>query len=48
LAEDLVGIARRIGLNTRLVATRWDPLAKTPLPAIVEKIDGSFAAVNRV
>jgi subfamily B ATP-binding cassette protein HlyB/CyaB len=47
-AEDLVRIARRLGLKSRLTSTRWDRLAKTPLPAIIEKADGSFAAVSRV
>ena len=47
-AEDLVRIARRLGLKTRLVATRWERLARTPLPAIAENANGSFAAVTRI
>ncbi len=45
--EDLVRVARRIGLKSRIVATDWDRLAKTPLPAIVENIDGTFLVAGR-
>src|SRR6516162_9401696 len=41
-------IARRLGLKTRLVATRWERLARTPLPAIAENANGSFVAVTRM
>jgi ATP-binding cassette, subfamily B, bacterial HlyB/CyaB len=44
---DLVRIARRIGLKARIVATEWDRLAKTPLPAIVENKDGTFLIAGR-
>ena len=47
-AEDLVRIAPRLGLKTRLVATRWERLAKTPLPAIAENTNGGFAAISRI
>ena len=47
-AEDLVRIAPRLGLKTRLVATRWERLAKTPLPAIAENTNGGFAAISRM
>jgi subfamily B ATP-binding cassette protein HlyB/CyaB len=46
-AEDLVRIARKLGLKARLVATRWDRLEKTPLPAIVENRDGTFLVASR-
>jgi subfamily B ATP-binding cassette protein HlyB/CyaB len=46
-AEDLVRIARKLGLKARLVATRWDRLGKTPLPAIAEDRDGAFVVVTR-
>jgi subfamily B ATP-binding cassette protein HlyB/CyaB len=46
--EDLIRIARRLGLRARLVKTNWDRLAKTPLPAIVLKKDGQFSIVSRV
>jgi subfamily B ATP-binding cassette protein HlyB/CyaB len=47
-AEDLVRIARRLGLKSRLVATQWERLAKTPMPAIVEAVDGSFFVAVRM
>ena len=46
--EDLLRIARRLGLRARLVKTHWDRLAKTPLPAIVLNTDGQFSIVGRV
>jgi ATP-binding cassette, subfamily B, bacterial HlyB/CyaB len=46
--EDLIRIARRLGLRARLVRTHWDRLAKTPLPAIVLNTDGQFSIVSRV
>jgi subfamily B ATP-binding cassette protein HlyB/CyaB len=45
--EDLVRIARRTGLKARIVATRWERLAKTPLPAVAECKDGTFAIATR-
>ena len=46
-AEDLVRIARRLGLKSRIVTTRWDRLRKTPLPAIAEGGDGAFVVATR-
>jgi ATP-binding cassette, subfamily B, bacterial HlyB/CyaB len=46
--EDLVRVARKIGLKSRIVATEWGRLAKTPLPAIVENKDGSFCIAGRL
>jgi subfamily B ATP-binding cassette protein HlyB/CyaB len=46
--EDLIRIARRLGLRARLVKSRWDRLAKTPMPAIVLNKDGQFNIVSRV
>ena len=46
-AEDLVRIARKLGLRARLAATKWDRLAKTPLPAIAEDRRGEFAIAAR-
>jgi subfamily B ATP-binding cassette protein HlyB/CyaB len=45
--EDLVRIARKLGLKSRILATQWHRLAKTPLPAIVERKDGKFLLANR-
>jgi ATP-binding cassette, subfamily B, bacterial HlyB/CyaB len=47
-AEDLVRIARKLGLKARIVATRWERLAKTPLPAIVENRGGAFVVASRL
>lgn len=49
-SEDLVRIARRQGLKARLVSGKyWDHLAKTPLPAIAQRIDGDgFVIVAKV
>ncbi len=40
--EDLVRAARRIGLKARIVASQWDRLGKTPLPALLCIKDGAF------
>ena len=45
--EDVVRIARKLGLKARVVATRWDRLARTPVPAIVENKDGTFFVAGR-
>jgi len=44
---DLVRIARKLGLKSRLVETHWDRLDKTPLPAIVETRDLGFLVASR-
>jgi subfamily B ATP-binding cassette protein HlyB/CyaB len=46
-AEDLVRIARKLGLKARIAATKWDRLAKTPLPAIAEDRRGEFVIATR-
>jgi ATP-binding cassette, subfamily B, bacterial HlyB/CyaB len=46
--DDLVRIARKSGLRARIVATGWARLPKTPLPAILEKKDGTFAVAVQV
>src|SRR5215467_9397432 len=46
-AEDLVRIARKLGLRARIAATKWDRLAKTPLPAIAEDRRGEFVIATR-
>jgi subfamily B ATP-binding cassette protein HlyB/CyaB len=46
-AEDLVRVARKIGLRARIVATKWNRLAKTPVPAIVENKDRTFLVAGR-
>src|SRR5689334_7962998 len=47
LPEDIVRIARRIGLKSRMVKTQWERLGRTPLPAIFEDHDGSFFVASR-
>jgi ATP-binding cassette, subfamily B, bacterial HlyB/CyaB len=47
-AEDLVRIARKLGLKSRIVHTRWERLSKTPLPGIVESRDGTFLVISQV
>ncbi|PAY07409.1 type I secretion system permease/ATPase [Bradyrhizobium sp. UFLA03-84] len=46
--EDLIRIARRLGLRARLVKTNWDRLEKTPLPAILVNGNDQFSIVSRV
>src|SRR6478609_4604120 len=46
--EDLIRIARRLGLRARLVKTHWDRLVKTPLPTIAGTRDGQFRIVGRI
>ncbi len=45
--EEVVRIARKLGLKARLVTTSWERLAKTPLPAIAENRDGTFGIASR-
>jgi subfamily B ATP-binding cassette protein HlyB/CyaB len=46
--EDLVRIARKLGLKSRIIATRWERLEKTPVPAIAENKDGTFVIAGRM
>jgi len=46
-AEDLVRVARKLGLKARLIRSQWGRLAKMPLPAIVEDKDGGFLIASR-
>jgi ATP-binding cassette, subfamily B, bacterial HlyB/CyaB len=45
--EDVVRIARKLRLKARIVATKWERLSKTPLPAIAENSDGTFVVASR-
>ncbi|MDJ0662201.1 MAG: type I secretion system permease/ATPase [Crocosphaera sp.] len=47
-AESLLRAAKRLGLKARLVALKPHRLAKTPLPAIVEKADGGFFILAKI
>src|SRR5215469_5299708 len=44
---DIVRIARKLGLKSRLTETNWDRLDRTPLPAIVETRNAGFLVVSR-
>ncbi len=46
--DDLILCAKRLELKARLVATRWERLPKTPLPAIACLKDGSFVVTARI
>ncbi len=45
---DLLLAAKRLGLKARAVTARWERLAKTPLPAIARRPDGSFFVLAKV
>ena len=45
---DLLRAAREFGLRCRWIASRWDRLAKTPLPAIAATGDGKFLILAKV
>jgi subfamily B ATP-binding cassette protein HlyB/CyaB len=47
VAEMLRG-AKELGLKARAVSTRWERLAKTPLPAIAALKDGGFLILGKV
>src|SRR5262245_18548827 len=45
---EILRCARDHKLRARAVATTWDRLQKTPLPALVEGRDGEFVVLGRV
>ena len=45
---DMLRCAREFKLRARAVNSNWPHLAKLPLPAIVEKSDGSFAILAKI
>ncbi len=46
-AEDLIRIARKLGLRARSVTSQWDRLARTPLPALARTREGGFFIAAR-
>ena len=44
----LVRAAKHVGLKAGLVATSWDELAATPLPAIAQRSDGTHVVLAKV
>ena len=45
---EMLRCAKELRLKARQVATTWPRLAKTPLPAIAQRKDGSFLILGRV
>src|SRR5712691_1852026 len=45
---EMLRCAKELGLKARAVTTRWERLAKTPLPAIAELQDGRFLILGKV
>ncbi len=44
--EDLIRIARKIGLKARLVSVGWERLEKTPMPALAMLNDGRVVVIG--
>jgi len=47
-ATEMLRCAKELGLKARVITSDWERLAKTPLPAIVERRDGSFFIAGKV
>src|SRR5262245_13221614 len=47
-AQEILRCARDHKLRARIVASTWDRLQKTPLPALAEGQDGEFVVLGRV
>ena len=45
---DLLRAARRFPVKARATVTKWDRLARTPLPALAQLADGSWLTIGRV
>lgn len=46
--EDLLRIARKLGLKSRIIRSEWERLPATPLPALFECRDHSFVVASRM
>ena len=46
--QELLRAAKHIGFRVGLVTARWEELATTPLPAIVQRIDGRYVVLAKV
>jgi subfamily B ATP-binding cassette protein HlyB/CyaB len=46
-AEDMIRVARLLGLKARCVGTGWSRLSRTPLPAIAALKDGGWVVLAR-
>ncbi|EWY41177.1 peptidase C39 [Skermanella stibiiresistens SB22] len=47
-AGELLRCAKELGVKARLTRTRWDRLARTPLPAVARHRDGRFIVLAQV
>ena len=47
-AQEWLRAAKHIGFRVGLVTARWEELATTPLPAIVQRIDGRYVVLAKV
>src|SRR6476659_3795836 len=45
--SEMVRVARQLGLKARETRTRWDRLARTPLPGIAALNDGRFLLLGK-
>ncbi|MFG1400191.1 type I secretion system permease/ATPase [Roseixanthobacter pseudopolyaromaticivorans] len=45
---DILRSAKALGLRARALTSFWQKLTRTPLPAIAERIDGSFVILGKV
>src|SRR5713101_2034301 len=46
--SEMLRCAKELGLKARAVTTRWERLARTPLPAIASLRDGGFLILGKV
>ncbi|MEW6642684.1 MAG: type I secretion system permease/ATPase [Pseudomonadota bacterium] len=47
-ASDMIRCAREMNLKARVIKTSWDRLGAAALPAIAERMDGTFLILGRV
>ena len=45
--QDLLRAAKHVGFRVGLVTARWDELTATPLPAIVQLLDGRYVVLAK-
>jgi ATP-binding cassette, subfamily B, bacterial HlyB/CyaB len=45
---EILRCAKEVGVNARVVSTRWERLAKTPMPAIATLNDGRFLILGKI
>jgi subfamily B ATP-binding cassette protein HlyB/CyaB len=46
--DEMVRFSKSLGLRTRILTRSWSRLSSTPLPAIVERQDGSFLVLGKI